>query len=139
MIELTSEQQQSIQDGKAILVRENGREYVMLRPDVYARLAEESFDAGSWTAEELDQLREESVALLDQYGKDKKKCIAIDQKPPREITSLKCRKHASGSIQNSHPAPELGNGEKTNAETARHQRKVASKTINPARFVRWQR
>lgn len=36
MIELTREQQRSIQDGKAVLVRENCREYVMLRPDVYA-------------------------------------------------------------------------------------------------------
>ena len=30
MIELTTEQQESIQGGKAVRVRENGREYVML-------------------------------------------------------------------------------------------------------------
>ena len=67
MIELTEEQRKSIQDGSAVRVTENGREYVLLRPDVYDRLAA---DDGSWDAEELDRLREESVALLDRYGKD---------------------------------------------------------------------
>ena len=70
MIELSTEQQQSIQDGKAVRVRENGREYVVLRPDVYERLAEESLDASPWSPEELDQLREELVTLLDRFGKD---------------------------------------------------------------------
>jgi hypothetical protein len=70
MIELTAEQQESIQDGKAVRVRENGREYVMMRPDVYERLAEQAYDDGPWGADELDRLREESVALLDRYGKD---------------------------------------------------------------------
>ena len=70
MIELTEEQRQSIQAGKAVRVRENGREYVLLRPDVYDRLADDGYDDGPWTAEEIDQLREESVALLDRFGKD---------------------------------------------------------------------
>ena len=29
-----------------------------------------SGDDGAWDAEELDRLREESVVLLDRYGKD---------------------------------------------------------------------
>ena len=70
MIELTAEQQESIQGGQAVRVRENGHEYVMLRPDVYERLAEQAYDDGPWDAEELDRLREESVALLDRYGMD---------------------------------------------------------------------
>jgi hypothetical protein len=30
----------------------------------------EGYDDGPWDAEELDRLREESVGLLDRYGKD---------------------------------------------------------------------
>jgi hypothetical protein len=69
MIELTEEQRQAIEDGRAVRVRENGREYVLLRPDVYDRLADEGYDDGPWTADEMDRLREESVALLDRFGK----------------------------------------------------------------------
>jgi hypothetical protein len=70
MIELSDEQRESLDDGKAIHVRENGREYVLLRPDVYARLADEKTDCSQWEAEELDRLREEAVTSLDQYGKN---------------------------------------------------------------------
>ena len=70
MIELSEEQRKSIQDGSAVRVTENGREYVLLRPDIYERLANEACDDGPWEAEEMDRLREESVALLDRYGKD---------------------------------------------------------------------
>lgn len=70
MIELTQEQRQSIDQGKAVRVQDNGREYVLLRPDVYDRLAEEGYDDSPWDAEEMDRLREESVALLDRYGKN---------------------------------------------------------------------
>ena len=70
MIELTEEQRQSIRAGRAVRVRENGQDYVLLRPDVYDRLADEGFDDGPWTPEETDRLREESVALLDRYGRD---------------------------------------------------------------------
>lgn len=70
MIELTEEQRQFIDQGKAVRVQDNGREYVLLRPDVYERLAEEGYDDSPWDAEEMDRLREESVALLDRYGKD---------------------------------------------------------------------
>ena len=69
MIELSDEQRKSIDDGKAVRVQENGREYVVLRPDVYDRL-EEGYDDSPWGAEEMDCLREESVALLDRFGKD---------------------------------------------------------------------
>ena len=70
MIELTEEQRKSLQDGEPIRVRDNGQEYVLLRPDVYERLSEGEYDDGPWTAEELDGLREESTAMLDRYGKD---------------------------------------------------------------------
>jgi hypothetical protein len=70
MIELTEEQRKSLQQGEPVRVRENGQEYVLLRPDVYERLSEGEYDAGPWTAEEMDLLREESVTLLDRYGKD---------------------------------------------------------------------
>lgn len=70
MIELSHEQRKSLDEGKAVRVQENGREYVLLRPDVYDRLAEEDYDDSPWEAEELDRLREESAALLDRYGND---------------------------------------------------------------------
>jgi hypothetical protein len=70
MIELTEEQRKSLQDGQAVRVRDNGHEFVLLRPDVYERLSEAPYDDGPWTAAELDCLREEAVAMLDHYGKD---------------------------------------------------------------------
>ncbi len=69
MIELNDEQRKSLDEGKAVRVQENGREYVLLRPDVYDRLAEEGYDDSPWDAEELDRLREEATDLLDRYGK----------------------------------------------------------------------
>jgi hypothetical protein len=69
MIELSEEQRKAIDEGQVVRVRENGREYVLLRPDVYDRLAEENYDDSPWDAEEMDRLREESVDLLDRYGK----------------------------------------------------------------------
>jgi hypothetical protein len=38
---------------------------------VYARLSEGEVDEGPWTAGAMDLLREESVTLLDRFGKDK--------------------------------------------------------------------
>jgi hypothetical protein len=70
MIELTAEQRESIEKGQAVRVSENGREYVVLRPDVYDRIADGGYDDSPWDAEEMDRLREESVTLLDRYGKD---------------------------------------------------------------------
>jgi L-amino acid N-acyltransferase YncA len=71
MIELSEEQRKAIDEGQAVRVQEKGREYVLLRPDVYDhRLAEENYDASPWDVEELDRLREETVDLLDRYGKD---------------------------------------------------------------------
>jgi hypothetical protein len=37
MIELTQEQRKSLDEGKPVHVRENGQEYVLLRPDVRER------------------------------------------------------------------------------------------------------
>ena len=68
MIEITEEERSSLEDGRAIHVRENGREYVLLRREVYDRIAENEYDDGPWDAEEMDRLREESVAMLDSYG-----------------------------------------------------------------------
>jgi hypothetical protein len=70
MIELTEQQRESIEKGEAVRVHENSREYVLLRPDVYDRLGDGGYDDRPWEAEEMDRLREESVALLDRYGKD---------------------------------------------------------------------
>jgi hypothetical protein len=69
MIELTEEQRRCINDGNAVRVQEDGQEYVVLRPDVYDRLAQEGFDTSPWEPEELDRLREESVTFLDRFGK----------------------------------------------------------------------
>jgi hypothetical protein len=70
MIELNQEQRQALQDGRPVLIRENGHEYVLLRPDVYERLADGLYDDAPRTAEEMDLLREESVAILDRYKQD---------------------------------------------------------------------
>jgi hypothetical protein len=70
MIDLTEEQRKSRQDGQPVHVRDNGHRYVLLRSDMYQRLAEGEYDDGPWTAAELDSLREEAVAMLDRYGKD---------------------------------------------------------------------
>ena len=68
MIELTQEQRKSLQDGEAVHIRENGQEYVLLLPNVYERLSQGEYDDGPWTPEEIDLLREESVAMLDRFG-----------------------------------------------------------------------
>ena len=68
MIELTQEQRKSIQDGQPVHVRDNGQEYVLLRPDVYERLS--VYDDSPWTALETDLLRDESVGMLDRFGKN---------------------------------------------------------------------
>ena len=70
MIELSEEQRQRIQNGIAVRVTENGHDYVLLRPDVYDHLAEGAYDAGPWSGDELDRLREEAVEFLDHYGKE---------------------------------------------------------------------
>jgi hypothetical protein len=70
MIELTDEQRNSIRDGLPVRVVEDGNQYVLLRADVYQRLAEAGYDDSPWTTEEMDQLRADSLAALDRYGKD---------------------------------------------------------------------
>ena len=65
MIELTEEPRNSIEKGLPVRVLENGQEYVLLRSEVCDRLADDGPDDGSWEPEEMDRLREESVALLD--------------------------------------------------------------------------
>lgn len=70
MIELSDQQRKTVEDGMPVRVYENGREYVLLRPDLYERLSEGVNDDDSWTAEELDRLREEAVTMLDRFGKD---------------------------------------------------------------------
>ncbi|MGH7169773.1 MAG: hypothetical protein ACRELG_05795 [Gemmataceae bacterium] len=70
MIELSDEERKRLDDGEAVRIQENGREYVLLRSEVYARLIEEVYDDSSWDAEEMDRLREESLAQLDRFGTD---------------------------------------------------------------------
>jgi hypothetical protein len=68
MIELSEEQRKSLDEGKAVRVQEYGREYVLLRPDEYDRLAEEGYDDSPWDADEMDRLREDAVDLLDRFA-----------------------------------------------------------------------
>lgn len=70
MIELTDKQRDSIRDGLPVHIAEDDNHYVLLRADVYERLAEAGYDDSPWTADEMDQLRAESIAALDRYGTD---------------------------------------------------------------------
>lgn len=70
MIELTEEQRNTVRDGLPVRIAEDGNQYVLLRADVYERLAEAGYDDSPWTAEEMDQLRADSLEALDRYGKD---------------------------------------------------------------------
>lgn len=70
MIELTEKDRQYLDAGKAVSFQEDGREYILLRRDVYERLSEESHKNDPWSAEEMDRLREESVSHLDRCGMD---------------------------------------------------------------------
>lgn len=69
MIELTEKQRNAIRDGLPVRVAEDGNQYVLLRADVYERLAEGGYDDSPWTAAEMDQLRADSLAAIDRYGK----------------------------------------------------------------------
>ena len=78
---LNMEQQKAIVNGAPVALNIGGAECVLVRTDIYLRL-DPDYDTGPWTTEEmnlladqademitLDRLREESVALLDRYGK----------------------------------------------------------------------
>ena len=67
MIELTEDQRKAIRQGKAVRVRDNGQEYMVIDPDVFHRLSDDEYDDSPWTADELDHLRGESTRLLDNY------------------------------------------------------------------------
>ncbi|HEX7376117.1 MAG TPA: hypothetical protein VF278_03345 [Pirellulales bacterium] len=69
MIELTEQQRSLIRDGSPVRIAEDGNQYVLLRADVYERLAEAAYDDSPWTAEEMDQLRADALAALDNFGK----------------------------------------------------------------------
>ncbi len=69
MIRLTVEQKALVRAGKAVKVCDDGDELVLVRSDVFERLQRCEYDRSSWSAEELDVVREESVNLLDQFGK----------------------------------------------------------------------
>lgn len=69
MIELTEEQRNSVRDGLPVRVADDGNQYVLVRADVFERLAETGYDDSLWTAEEMDQLRADSLTALDRYGK----------------------------------------------------------------------
>ena len=70
MIELTEDERRCLHEGRAVRVQDKGREYVLLRLDVYDRLTEDGYDDSPWDAEEMDRLREESLERLDRYGMD---------------------------------------------------------------------
>ena len=64
MVELTNEQKEALVKGEAVRLRDNGLEYVLVRADVYDKLA---YDDSPWTDEEMDLLAEEAGNLLDEY------------------------------------------------------------------------
>jgi len=64
MLEFTTEERQVVANGHAVRVREDGPEYVLLRADVYDRMA---YDDSSWTDEEMDMLAEAAREMLDRY------------------------------------------------------------------------
>jgi hypothetical protein len=64
MVELTDEQKKALAGGEAVRLRDNGLEYVLLRADVFDKLA---YDDSPWTDEEMDLLAEEAGELLDRY------------------------------------------------------------------------
>jgi hypothetical protein len=64
MIELTADQKAALAGGEAVRLRDNGLEYVLVRADVFDKLA---YDDSPWTDEEMDLLAEEAGELLDQY------------------------------------------------------------------------
>ena len=92
MIELTPEQRKSIQEGGAVRVRENGQEYVLLRPEVFDRLTED-YEDSPWDPEEMDRMREESVALLDNFGKES---ADVSVSIPNPVLSPLCHDPATG-------------------------------------------
>jgi hypothetical protein len=55
MIELTEEQRQQLENGKAVDVTDSktARTYVVLRKDVYERVRHLLYDDSEWTTEEL--------------------------------------------------------------------------------------
>src|SRR5262249_15011444 len=64
MIELPADQKAALAGGKAVRLRDNGLEYVLVRADVFDRLA---YHDSPWTDEEMELLAEEAGELLDQY------------------------------------------------------------------------
>ena len=64
MVELTNEQKEALVKGEAVRLRDNGLEYVLVRADVFDKLA---YDDSPWTDEEMDLLAEEAGDLLDEY------------------------------------------------------------------------
>ncbi|MCA9161117.1 MAG: hypothetical protein IT422_08785 [Pirellulaceae bacterium] len=69
MIQLTEDQRKLVQEGNAIPVRDNGDDFVLIRRDLFEQLQRAEYDRSSWSADDLDLVREESVGLLDQFGK----------------------------------------------------------------------
>jgi hypothetical protein len=67
MIDLTEEQRKALAGGEPVRLLEAGQEYVLLRAEVYDRIAHEAHDDSPWTDEEMDMLAEEAGDLLDRY------------------------------------------------------------------------
>ena len=58
MIELTEQQRQELYTGKPVRVRDlqTNETFVVVRPEVFDRLTEASYDASPWTDEEMEAL-----------------------------------------------------------------------------------
>jgi len=67
-MELTAEQQRSIQSGQAVTVTVGGAACVVLRKDVYER--DQEVDYGPWTKDEMNLLAAETADLLAGDGLD---------------------------------------------------------------------
>jgi hypothetical protein len=67
-MELTAEQEQAIQNGRAVTVTVAGAACVLLRKDVFER--GEELDYSPWTKEEMDLLAAETANLLAADGLD---------------------------------------------------------------------
>ena len=62
---LTSEQQQAVENGEPVTLNVAGTECVLVRRDVYLR-ADPDHDTGPWTVEEMDLLADEAEEMISQ-------------------------------------------------------------------------
>ena len=87
MIELTEQQRESIEQGQAVRVQEHGRDYVLLRADVYARLNKaadiiSTAVSAALAAEGVDHVVQRAGNLFS---------FAFTEDPPRNYDAVKAQ------------------------------------------------